>query len=178
MPRHTRRIGVGPNLFGATGWLFADLFIALAMGFLVADTVGYVQPPSAVHILPTPTPTATPIATPIPPRALDLKPITVNLQVNPSALLANDPAEIASIEQQVRSASGLYGRSAGLVLAFGGAADSSPAEGRQLAAKVDSDVLTGLGKQRYVFQTAVYREFFSLDTNSTSVSIDVYVFKQ
>lgn len=175
MPRRTRRVGVGPNLFGATGWLFADLFIALAVGFLVANTVGYVPPPSA-RAQPTPSPTAT--ATPIPPRALDLKPITITLQVDYSALLSDSPSAIAAVEEQVRQAPGLSNRSAGLVLAFGGAADVGPGEALKIAAKVDSDVLTDLGRKGFVFQTTVYREFFSLDADPSTVTIDVYVFKQ
>jgi hypothetical protein len=169
MPRRTRRIGAGQNLFGATGWLFADLFIALAVGFLVANTVGYVPPPTA---------RAQPTPTPVPPRALDLKPITVTLHVDYNGLLRDDPSAIASAEQQVRQAAGLSNRSAGLVLAFGGALGVGPGEALQIAAKVDSDVLTDLGRQGFVFQTTVYREFFSLDADPSTVSIDVYVFKQ
>jgi len=175
MPRRSSRIGVGPNLFGATGWLFADLFIALAMAFLVANTVGNVPPPSA-RAVPTPTPTLSP--TPIPPRALDLKPISITLHVNASALLADNPQEIANIEQQVRAVPQLNGRSAGLVLAFGGASGASPALGRQVAAKVDSDVLQALGAQGFVFQNTVYREFFNLDAPPSTVNIDIYVFRQ
>lgn len=141
------------------------------MAFLVANTVGNVPPPSA-HAVPTPTPT------PAPPRALDLKPISITLHVNVSALLADSPQEIASIEQQVRAVPQLSGRSAGLVLAFGGASGTSPAVGRQLAEKVDNDVLRALGAQGYVFQNTIYREFFNLDAPPSAVNIDVYVFKQ
>ena len=175
MPRRSSRIGVGPNLFGATGWLFADLFIALAMAFLVANTVGNVPPPSA-RLVPTPTPTLSP--TPVPPQALDLKPISITLYVNASALLADNPQEIANIERQVRAVPQLSGRSAGLVLAFGGASGASPALGRQVAEKVDNDVLHALGAQGFVFQNTVYREFFNLDEPPSIVSIDVYVFKK
>lgn len=175
MPRRTRRVGVGPNLFGATGWLFADLFIALAVGFLVANTVGYVPPPSARA---QPTPTPTPTATPIPPRALDLKPITVTLHVDYNGLLNNDPTAIAAVEQQVRQASGLSNRSAGLVLAFGGATGVDTNRALLIAQKVDNDVLSDLGRKGFVFQTAVYREFFTLGADPSTVIIDVYVFKQ
>ena len=175
MPRRSSKIGVGPNLFGATGWLFADLFLALAMAFLVANTVGNVPPPSA-RITPTPTPTLSP--TPIPPRALDLKPISVTLHVNTNALLADNPQEINAIEQQMRAVSQLSGRSAGLVIAFGGASGTSPATGTQVAAKVDHDVLQALGAQGFVFQNTVYREFFNLDDPPSVVNIDVYVFKE
>jgi hypothetical protein len=175
MPKRISRIGVGPNLFGATGWLFADLFVALAMAFLVANTIGNVPPPSA-RLVPTPTPTLSP--TPVPPRALDLEPISIDLQINTSSLLADDPQEIANIEQQVRATPALTGRSAGLVLAFGGASGVNPATGRQIAEKVDQDVLQALGAQGFVFQNTVYREFFNLDNPPTTVNIDVYVFKE
>lgn len=145
------------------------------MAFLVANTVGNVPPPTA-RLEPTPTPMLSP--TPIPPRALDLKPISITLHVSTSALLADNPQEIASIEQQIRAVPQLTGRSAGLVLAFGGASGTTPAIGRQVAAKVDVDVLRALGAQGYVFQNAVYREFFNLDAPPSMVSIDVYVFKE
>ncbi len=173
MPRRTRRVGVGPNLFGATGWLFADLFIALAVGFLVANTVGYVPPPSA-RAQPTPTPTATPI----PPRALDLKPISVTLHVDYYGLLNDNPVAIAAAEQQVRQAPGLSNRSAGLVLAFGGAAGGNSNRALLIAQKVDGDVLGDLGHKGFVFQTSVYREFFNTGIDPSTVTIDVYVFKQ
>lgn len=177
MSRRKSKSGTGINLFNATGWLFADLFVALAMAFLVANTVGTIPPP-VVHAAPTPThaPMITP--TPIPPHALDLKPITVTLQIDPSALLADSPQEISSIEQQVRAVPQLTGRSAGLVLAFGGASGVTPSYGLQVAQKVDADVLTALGAQGFVFQNTVYREFFNLDNPPSTVSIDIYVFKQ
>ena len=175
MSRRSSRSGRSSGLFAATGWLFADLFLALAMAFLVANTVGNVPPPSA-RMAPTPTPTLSP--TPIPPRALDLKPVSVMLHVNYSALLAKDPQEIANVEQQVRAVSQLNGRSAGLVLAFGGANGTSAATGLQLATKVDNDVLRALGAQGFVFQDTVYREFFNLALPPSEVQIDVYVFKQ
>jgi hypothetical protein len=180
MRRYRRRPSIGPALFGATGWLFADLFIVLAMGFLVANTVGNVPPPSARAVptaTPTPSPTPTPVPTPIPPRALDLDPITITLHVHPTALLADDPAEIAQIEQQLRQAPGLAERNAGLVLAFGGAAGVGTVEARQVAAKVDTDVLPDLGHKGFVFQTTVYREFFNLDNPPSIVVVDIYVFK-
>ena len=175
MPRRTRRVGVGPNLFGATGWLFADLFIALAVGFLVANTVGYVPPPSARA---QPTPTPTPTATPIPPRALDLKPISITLHVDYNALLNDTPTAITAVEQQVRQTPGLSDRSAGLVLAFGGAAGGNSNRALLIAQKVDGDVLSDLGRKGFVFQTSVYREFFNIGVDPSTVTIDVYVFKQ
>lgn len=175
MPRRSSSQRNSSNLFGATGWLFADLFVALAMAFLVANTVGTIPPP-AIHVAPTPTPTLSP--TPIPPRALDLKPISVTVHVNPSALLAGNPQEVASIEQQVLAVPQLRGRSAGLALTFGGASGVNPAIGRQVAVKVDNDVLHALGVEGYVFQNTVYREFFNLDLPPSTVTIDVYVFKQ
>ncbi|HEU5345912.1 MAG TPA: hypothetical protein VFU60_16305 [Ktedonobacterales bacterium] len=86
--------------------------------------------------------------------------------------------EIAKIEQQVRAVPQLTGRSAGLVLAFGGSSGVTPAYGLQVAQKVDTDVLSALGAQGFVFQSTVYREFFNLNIPPATVSIDVYVFKQ
>lgn len=156
-------------IFGLTGWLFADLFIALTMGF-VANTVGY---------LPTPTPTATvaptviPTATPLP--HLSLHPITLTLSVNYVGLLNGDPNAIADAQRQVRADGRLKCKLAGLALTFGGA-NPDTAQALAIARAIDSKVLPGLGNQSYVFIRTAYREFFNLGTDPGTATVDVYVF--
>jgi hypothetical protein len=175
MSRRGARKGLSANLFASTGWLFADLFIALAMVFLVANTVATIPPP-VVERAPAPTPILTP--TPIPPRALDLNPVSITLTVNVSALLAGNSTEVASIQRQVRAVPQLRGRSAGLALTFGGAQGGNTSKALQIAAKIDTAVLSALGAQGFDFQNTVYREFINLSNPPDTVQIDIYVFKQ
>lgn len=167
-------------MFGATGWLFADLFVALTMAFLVANTVGQVVPRPKPHV-PTPiarvTPTPTPSPTPEP--GLDNQPITLDLHVDYQGLLRHDPAAILDAERQVRANPQLAGRRAGLVLSFGGAPPSNPHLGIQVAQALDDNVLKDLASLNYVFVSyTVYREFFNLGVSSSDIQVDVYVFKQ
>ncbi|HEX6796301.1 MAG TPA: hypothetical protein VF116_01155 [Ktedonobacterales bacterium] len=156
-------------IFGLTGWLFADLFIALTMGF-VANTVGYVPTPTPTNTLP---PTVIPTATPLP--ALSLQPITLTLNVDYVGLLNSDPTAIASAQQQVHADHRLNCKLAGLVLTFGGA-NPDTGQALQIAKVIDTRVLPGLGGQHYVFIGTVYREFFTLGADPSTATVDVYVF--
>lgn len=163
-----------PAFFGSAGWLFADLLLALAMIFLVANSVGHVQQPTP----PTPTPTLTPSPTPVPKLpVLDLNYIKVTVRVDYAALHSGNRAAIQDVERQVRNVSGLSGRRAGLVLTFGGSAGDSNGLGLQAAKDVDARVLQDLGRQGFVFGGTVYREFFATDKPVGTVELDIYVFK-
>ena len=107
--RSRRRIGPridsGHVLFGGTGWLFADLMLAIAMAFLVATTIGFPlsphrPPPSTPHHK---LPAKHAVIKP-PQPALDFKYVTINLRIDPAGLLANDPTATASIRNQVLAA--------------------------------------------------------------------------
>lgn len=168
----------GQALFGSTGWLFADLMLALAMAFLVANTVGLpTLPKPKPTVRPTPTPTPTPTATPTPTPALDLRPVHVVLQVDWAGLLSNSPTARAAVRSQIRHVAALDGRHAGLVLAFGGDNDNNTTRALAVASKVDS-VLAGLGSSGYVFQSTVYRSFIGLADPPGVVEVDIYVFKR
>ena len=163
-----------PAFFGAAGWLFADLLLALAMIFLVANSRADIKP------LPTPvvSPTVTPSPTPLPkPPVLDLHYITVTIQVDYGALNSGDTATVAKVEHQIRTDSRLRGRRAGLVLTFGGSQNGSNATALQAAKDMDKQVLQDLGGQNYVFNGTVYREFFATDKPAGTIELDVYVFK-
>lgn len=170
--RHDRKGSHG--LFGMTGWLFADLFVALTAAFLVANTVGQL-PAAQATTTPTPTPTVFPTPTVLP--ALDLQPISVTIQVDYQGILNNNPAAVANAEQQLRTVTQLRGRRAGLVLSFGGTNGVGTQTGLQIADQFNAHVLTDLGTHNYVFIETAYRSFFSLGSDPSQLSLDVYVFK-
>lgn len=177
MRRRTRNTNEESHQFGAAGWLFADLFVALTMAFLVAATVGQVVPQRTAALPPTPTPTMVPTPTVLP--GLAVQPITLALHIDYHGLLNHDSTAIATAEQQVRANRLLVGRRAGLVLAFGGALGApTPNYGTRVAQALDQEVLAALGQQGYVFTGTVYREFFDLGVDPSYITVDVYVFKR
>jgi hypothetical protein len=171
----------GVAMFGSVGWLFADLMAAIAMAFLVANTVGSIaspRPPKP-HVKLTPRPTPSPTPTPTQGPALDLNYVCVPLTVdNPQALISGDPSEADSVRSQITSVAALKSQQAGLVLLFGGDPDSP--QGDSQAISLDNaviQILQGLGQQNYVFEVAVYRKFLGLNQPQTSVELNVYLFK-
>src|SRR5271169_5669185 len=99
----------GPFI-ASSGWLFADLLLALAMLFLVANTVVVPLKPTPI---PKPTPTksidevTTPSPTPLP--RLETQSHVLILHVDYVGLLKNSPGAIADVERQVRSQAFLRG---------------------------------------------------------------------
>jgi hypothetical protein len=195
-PRYRRRSewqdGSGLAMFGGAGWLFADLMLALAVAFLVADTVSTPSPPSppkAAHSrsavrhrpTPTPTPSPSPSASPSGP-ALDLGYITAILTISPASLQAGSARAKASVRTQVARISGLTGRRAGLVLLFAG--DLNPDSPTDYDAAISLDqklarVLTGLSIDGGpVFQVAVYRDFANYGSEPDTVELNIYLFKR
>src|SRR5215469_15675004 len=145
--RTTRRVDSGSSLFGGTGWLFADLMLAIAMAFLLATTVGTSPPPAHPHpgVTPTPTPTPTPSPTPTghPEPALDLNYVTVTLTINPGAVSAG------AIKQAILTNRRLTGRQAGLVILFAGG-DPGSSEWEQLDNQVWG-ILKSMGDSTSLF---------------------------
>jgi hypothetical protein len=164
--------GHGQALFGSAGWLFADLMLAIAMAFLVANTFGLpASPPVHKHrtaVRPKPTHTAQP--------ALELQPFVVKLTVNVGGLEGNAPSAFAAVRNVIRSETQLSGRHAGLVLSFGGDNDFDTSRAIEMANKVD-EVLQGLGNQGFVFTGTVYRPFIALNEPPDYVELDIYLFK-
>lgn len=166
-----------PAFFGMTGWLFADLLLALAMIFLVANSVAHIPPPPSA-----PTPTPLPTATPAPLSVLDLHFIEVPLkQVDYAKLHQKDSGTIEAIERQIIANPKLEGKCAGLVLTFGGSAGDSNGVGTQAATDVNNNVLSRLGVIDYTeyrtFTVAVSRPFFAPTQPVGQILLDVYVFK-
>ena len=183
MRRRTRSRAPGQNgnadhsFFGGTGWLFADLMVALAVVFLVATTVGFPAPPksAAAHH-----PAPKKPAAKHPQAALDLNPVTItvtNLDYN--GLLSNSPAAINSVRIAILGNASVRSRRAGLVLLFDGANAQDPS-GQRLALTVDGEVqriLRNLAAQNILFQVAVYRNFLDLAKLPSDFKMDVYLFK-
>jgi hypothetical protein len=167
-----------------TGWLFADLLLALAMIFLVANSVAHVPaPPPTPTPTPAPTLTPSPTATPAPLNVLDLNYIEVSItQVDYAKLHQKDPGVIEAIESQIIANSRLKGRCAGLVLTFGGSAGNSNGVGTQAADDVDNIILPRLGKTDHTsyrtFTVAVSRPFFAPGQPVGQILLDVYVYKK
>jgi hypothetical protein len=164
-----------------SGWLFADLLLALAVIFLTSTNVIAVRP------IPTPTPTVTPSPTPIPsptptptvvptaapqPR-LELNKHRLQLTVDSNGLLNDSPSAIANLQQQVRQQAFLRGRTVGLVIAYGGAlADDQIASAQQIATKVMNALkpLSGFTRSAY------YDPLYVFGNDPSIVIIDIYLF--
>jgi hypothetical protein len=156
-------------VFGSTGWLFADLMVAIAMAFLVANTVGARSPHHKPH---PPRPKKTVCSKP----ALNSKkPVRVQLTINPGGLISNLPSAQATVRQQVRQKPGLATKRAGFVIIYTGNAETS-----EYALTVDTAiarVLSGLGHQNFVFQKAVYLDEQLIGSAPTSSQLAVYLFE-
>lgn len=167
----------GQSFFGGTGWLFADLMVALAMVFLVA-TVGFRTPPAKPKPVPSPTPVKTHAPKkPIP--ALELQPVKVtvsNLDYN--GLLNNSSGAVNSVRNAILKTHRLDARKAGLVLLFGGAgpSDSQEAIARRLDAKVQS-ILTGQSGKNGLFQGAVFVPYSDAGGTQSTFQMSIYLFK-
>lgn len=168
---------VGHSFFGGTGWLFADLMVALAVVFLVATTVGFPAPPklAAAHHPAPKKPTAK-----HPEAALDLNFVRITItNLDYNGLLNNSPTAINSVRNAILRNARVKSRRAGLVLLFDGANSQDPL-GQALALQVDGKVrriLRSLGAQNILFQVAVYRNFLNLGEQPGNFYMDVYLFK-
>jgi hypothetical protein len=160
----------GAALFGAAGWLFADLLLALAMVFLVANSHGKPIPiPTPAPPTPTPTPTVPP--TPV---VLDPNSVAFSMRLDPGLLRAGD----LSTKQTVLSAvlSHLGGKHAGLVLTFGGQGNGGAGYGTQTATLVNQALQEAAASTDQLKNTA-YHAYVDLSSDTNTVSFEIYVFK-
>jgi len=170
----------------SVGWLFADLLLAVAMLFLVANTIAPARPAPT----PTPVPTATPTPTPTPVPTvnallLDKHLFTLVIQgINPDKVSTGDQGALSDLKQKIQTEAtnqGLQGRRAGIAIAYGGADNNTAAQidrASAVAAQV-YNVLDMLGGQKFVFcNTVHYNDVFTLGYPSTTVVIDTYLFDQ
>ncbi len=172
----------GHTVFGNTGWLFADLLLALALAFLLATTFGAPSQSTArvkPH-LPKPTSTTIKPKKPKPPGqpqpALDLKYVTVPLNIDPGDISAS------AIRQTILSDSQLKGRRAGLVLLFAGGPDPNGTQWEQIDNQVWSilqamNKATSQFKATPLFDVAVSQQFWNGQLALNQVKLEVYLFK-
>jgi hypothetical protein len=176
-----KKISPSAMLFGATGWLFADLLLALAMIFLVASPSGELVAP-----INTPVPVCT--ATPIPVPALnpkDVPPFVVT--IDPAGIGRNDHTAVTNAKNQVRQYLTNYlidhqltGSRAGLVILFGGAptvSDYNHAVANDEA--FFNNVLLGLGKasDHFLFTGNVAKKSLAVFSQPfTYMKVDIFLF--
>ena len=168
------------------GWLFADLLLALAMIFLIANTISPKLPPKrpVVHTKPTPRIKPTPTIS----RSLILDPgkafRLTTMGSNPDDLAAGTAGAITYIEQQIRqelTQQGKGNRRAGIAIVYGGAGDGSTASidrALTIASEVYK-VLGLLGQQKFVFcHTDFYDPLFVDHQDPGTVQIDIFFFSE
>lgn len=162
----------------SVGWLFADLLFALAMLFLVSNTLGVPPKPK-----PTPIPTVE-VTTPTPtPNALLLDRHSVRLTLsvnNPGSLSQGNAQAKAALAQTIRAKinqQGLQDRRAGLEIVYGGALDDSQIGEAESIAGQTYAVLDTLGNQKFVFCHALhYENLYVLGGSLNTIVIDVFFF--
>lgn len=164
------------------GFLIADLFTALAMLFLVANTQAHV-----VAVVPTPTPTSTPSPTATPAAqlcGLEQQPgfQTILTVQNDGALRALDHSAEADFANQVQTAMASEAqRSAGLVEVYGGsyAGSQDVGDGTALADGAIA-ALRSLSAQHIIFSTdkTLYQPFWSGKLASNQVQLIVFFYHE
>jgi hypothetical protein len=155
-----------------SGWLFADLLLALAVIFLSANTVG-VKP----RAIPTsiPTPTARPLSTSLP--RLELSKHRITLTIDSNGLLNDSPGAINDLKQKIRGQPVLRERTAGLVIVYGGAPDVTQVTRAEAIATKVIGVLVSLGKDGLVFtRTSYYDPLYILYGDAETTVVDIYLF--
>lgn len=169
--------------WGRYGFLVADLFTALAMLFLVANTVGHVSlptpkpTPTPIAVAPTPTPTATPGICGLDPHPLQLPPFTVG---DPAGLRAQAADAEHAFATQVHDALGDYAaKTAGLAEVSGGSffGSADVTDGESLAQGA-IDGLNLLAGQHYIFTAdrTIYQPFWDGDIGSDQIRLIVFFY--
>lgn len=174
------------SLIIPVGWLFADLLLALAMLFLVANTMS----PHKVVLKPTPTIRLdpTPLVTPSPSptsNVLILEPSKVSIRIsglNTTGLLASDPGAINDLERKITgwmNQHGYQNRRAGIVIVYGGSSSlrSNDVDRATSIAGEVYKVLNMLGQRGFVFcHTVHFDALFTTGIQDGTIEIDTYFF--
>ncbi len=181
--RRNRRTAAGAAL---VGWLFADLLLALAMIFLVANASGIV-----LARVPTPTPTLVPTPTtkptPIPPPCLETDSHTIVLNYDYNGLLQGDSQTIANIKSQFTNPTydkgstpiiNLTARKSGLVIPYVGAPQPSDPTIRNGIYNGLVTIMQDLGKnQHFLFQQTAYHAMLQyIGAPYGETLIEIYLF--
>lgn len=164
----------GHFLFGGTGWLFADLLLALALAFLLATTVGSAPKPPPLH-RPTPSPSPSPSGShPKQPPPLELDPVSITFTIaDPAGLVTGSSTAVAAVRSTIlQKIGGIKGRSAGIVLLYG----SDQSSNYEAVDEAVENILKGLSGVGPLFhQQTRYRSFLNL-RSPDQFSMDVYLF--
>ena len=167
--KRTLREDIRGSISMSAGWLFADLLLVLAMLFLAANTMGTHPPP--------PTPTATPTPNAAPELEQAYHSFTVN--VDTQKLLASDGGATNSLIQQITSQPFLKGRSAGLIIAYGGAPTVDDIETALHVSQKVYDIVLGKLKspRNSTFSNIVqYKPLYTLGAGANTIGIDIFLF--
>lgn len=176
-PDRNRRFQMRDTML-LSGWLFADLLLALFVIFLSANTVGIKPQPIPTptpRVLPTPSPTPTPLP------HLELTYHSLRLPIDSRGLLNNSPGAQQALAREIRAQAFLRGRTVGLVVAYGNAPDTSQVNTALSVAQKVMDVMKtmGQGPQGFAFtRTSYYVPLFQLGGDPNFTEIDLYLFAQ
>lgn len=161
------------TFMGSAGWLFADLLLALAMLFLVANTISLPKPPRVT----THTTKAKATSTPLVPLRLEQGYHRFSITIDPNRILNNDTGEINSVIQQVKAQTFLHNRSAGLIIVYGGAPTTNDIGTAMDIANTIYSILINLGKHNATFaRVSKYDPLYLLGGDPTIVKLDIFLF--
>jgi hypothetical protein len=159
------------NMFSLAGWLFADMFFAMMMIFLMASAVGTYKP-LVTNVAITPTPHLI---------GMNKVPAIVKFSVDGYGLLNSDPTVVAQVKSQVQSQLRDYLRKhnnskAAFVSTFGGGLDDGTDTSESNAINA---ILQRMGKQQhYVFDRGdtVYNAYIDRADNFGAITINVFFY--
>jgi hypothetical protein len=91
--------------------------------------------------------------------------------------LNDSPSAINDLKQKIRGQAVLRGRTAGLVIVYGGAPDVTQVTRAQTVVTKVISVLVSLGNAGFVFtRTSYYDPLYILNGDANTTVIDVYLF--
>jgi hypothetical protein len=158
-----------------SGWLFADLLLALSVIFLVNNTAFH----APARPRPTPTPPVVAVtATPTPVPHLELTPYRIKININGSN-------SGNMVRQQVQHDKNLQGRRVGLVIIYTGAPTDNDIgiaqqTDEQIKASLQSLDTSGFSAASYYDRSDLTpsTDLYVLDQPSSFVMLDIYLFAQ
>jgi hypothetical protein len=160
------------TFIGSAGWLFADLLLALAMLFLVANTIPLPALAIAHPLIKSETKPAT-----IP--HLEQTYHRFSITVDPILVMNKNVGERNSIVRKILAQSFLRNRSAGLVIVYDGAPTTNDIANATAVATTIYNILTALGKQNATFaRIAKYDPLYLLGDDAATVKLDIFLFAQ
>lgn len=157
------------NMFVLAGWLFADMFLAMTMIFLLGSTVG-THIPKVKPMTPTPALIG-----------MDKRPVTVKFTVDSNRLLNNDLRVIAQVQSEVHRQLRNYlsrhiNGKAAFVSTFGGGTDDWIDTNE---ASTINRILQDMGRrQHYVFDRSdtVYNNYIDRSDDFGYIKIDIFFY--